>query len=145
MRSYSAREKGRPRRSQVTCDLVGVAEFEPAACSSRSQVGRRLNFESLPLTCSAPSAGVRRGPAAASGIVTQIVTRRGQAGGDLHLPGSDQMSSRIRPSAPRHDPIRPMARPFRRSSFGTCPSSAAARARTLAGTQLLRLAASRLA
>jgi hypothetical protein len=36
-RSHSALRKGHPRRSQVACDLVGVAGFEPAASSSRTR------------------------------------------------------------------------------------------------------------
>jgi hypothetical protein len=38
MHSHLPHEKGHSRRSQVACELVGVAGFEPAASSSRSQV-----------------------------------------------------------------------------------------------------------
>jgi hypothetical protein len=44
MLSHSERIKGHPRRSQVACDLVGVAGFEPAASSSRTKRAAKLRY-----------------------------------------------------------------------------------------------------
>ena len=75
MRSYSAREKGRPRRSQVACDLVGVAGFEPAASSSRSQVPGLSWWAHPAADLVELSANVRRNPCWNAAIVTQWVTQ----------------------------------------------------------------------
>ena len=54
--------------------LVGVAGFEPAASSSRSQVSVRSGSRILLLTLCALSTTVRRCVTLAVGIVTQLVT-----------------------------------------------------------------------
>ena len=52
-----------------------MAGFEPAASSSRSQVGKRAASTPAHLTCEQPSITVRWCPSPAAGVVTQLVTR----------------------------------------------------------------------
>jgi hypothetical protein len=56
-------------------ELVGVAGFEPAASSSRSQVAQRLINALLCLTWGRASVDVRWRPQPSVVIVTQLVTR----------------------------------------------------------------------
>jgi hypothetical protein len=59
-----------------TCNYhVGVAGFEPAASSSRSQLGVRTARAAVCLTWEAPSIGVRGHPLLATAMVTHLVTR----------------------------------------------------------------------
>ena len=84
MHSHSVRHsltnKGGLRCLQLASELVRVAGFEPAASSSRSQVRASPACGVGRLTLAQPSAGVHRHTLAASGIVTQLVTRLIQAG-----------------------------------------------------------------
>jgi hypothetical protein len=54
---------------------VGVAGFEPAASSSRSQLAMRTARAAVSLTWEATSADIRRGPSLTTAIVTHLVTR----------------------------------------------------------------------
>lgn len=54
---------------------IGVAGFEPATSSSRSQVTMRTASAPACLTCEQPSVNVRWCPSLASGAVTHFVTR----------------------------------------------------------------------
>ena len=56
-------------------ELVGVAGFEPAASSSRSQVAVRAASAVARVACGRPSVGVRWRPPLSVAIVTQFVTR----------------------------------------------------------------------
>jgi hypothetical protein len=56
-------------------ELVGVAGFEPAASSSRSQLAMRTTTASACLTWELPSIGVRWRPLLSVVIVTHLVTR----------------------------------------------------------------------
>jgi hypothetical protein len=57
------------------CDLVGVAGFEPASSSSRSQLGLPRACLVAWLVCGSVSGIVRRRPSLPPVIVTQLVTR----------------------------------------------------------------------
>ena len=59
----------------MACDLVGVAGFEPAASSSRSQVHRSPRWAKLVAGLLRVSIDVRGSPPRCVAIVTQIVTR----------------------------------------------------------------------
>jgi hypothetical protein len=78
MLSYSPPASGRPGTSRMPSELVGVAGFEPAASSSRSQVSDHSGSRILPLTSSSLSAAVHWCVVPAVGIVTQLVTRSAQ-------------------------------------------------------------------
>ena len=54
---------------------VGVAGFEPAASSSRSQIAVRAASAAVRLTWERPSVNVRQRPVMNVPIVTQLVTR----------------------------------------------------------------------
>jgi len=56
-------------------ELVGVAGFEPAASSSRSQVAERATSAAARVPCSRPSMCVRWRPQLSVAIVTHFVTR----------------------------------------------------------------------
>jgi hypothetical protein len=62
---------------------VGVAGFEPAASSSRSQVAKRIVSAAARLTCGRQSIGVCQCPSLAPGAVTYFVTRSAALAGDL--------------------------------------------------------------
>jgi hypothetical protein len=66
--------------SQMLYELVGVAGFEPAASSSRSQVASRAASTAACLTWERPSIDVRWRSPLTMAIVTHLVTRLGQAG-----------------------------------------------------------------
>ena len=61
------------RSEPLTC--VGVAGFEPAASSSRSQVAMPTASDAACLTWELPSVSVRWRPLLAVAIVTHLVTR----------------------------------------------------------------------
>ena len=64
------------RNIAATCSfMVGVAGFEPAASSSRSQVPARTASAAACLTWEAPSVGVRWRPSLPVAIVTHLVTQ----------------------------------------------------------------------
>jgi hypothetical protein len=59
----------------MASELVGVAGFEPAASSSRSQVAVAAASAAAYLNWKLSSAGVRWCPLLARGVVTHLVTR----------------------------------------------------------------------
>jgi hypothetical protein len=61
------------RNEPLTC--VGVAGFEPAASSSRSQVTESVGSASAFLTCNASSISVPWRPSLATAVVTHLVTQ----------------------------------------------------------------------
>jgi hypothetical protein len=78
MLSYSARTESRAHVGHMPSDLVGVAGFEPAASSSRSQrAGKRTSFL-LWLTCLAPSVDVRRRSLVSAVVFSWLLTGSGR-------------------------------------------------------------------
>ena len=75
MLSYSAPAGSRSAVGYEPCDLVGVAVFEPAASSSRSQIAERNATAVVNLTSERPSVNVRQRPVMYVPVVTQLVTR----------------------------------------------------------------------
>jgi hypothetical protein len=59
----------------VACELVGVAGFEPAASSSRTQVPAGAASAAACAACDGPSVDVRCRPPLAVAIVTHFVTQ----------------------------------------------------------------------
>jgi hypothetical protein len=66
---------GHTRDPDMACELVGVAGFEPAASSSRSQVAVSTASAASYLTWERSSVSVRWRPLLALAIVTHLVTR----------------------------------------------------------------------
>ena len=75
MVSYAAPAICRSGGSRIPSELVGVAGFEPAASSSRSQVQTRSASAAARLAWDRPSVGVRWRPLQSMAIVTHFVTR----------------------------------------------------------------------
>ena len=73
--SYSPLAVSRCGGDQMPSELVGVAGFEPAASSSRSQVQTGATCGLARVACARPSVGVRRRPPSAVAIVTHFVTQ----------------------------------------------------------------------
>ena len=75
MLSYSPLAVSRCGGNQMPSELVGVAGFEPAASSSRSQVEARTASAEARVACGGPSVDARWRPPLAVAIVTHFVTR----------------------------------------------------------------------
>jgi hypothetical protein len=74
--------------------LVGVAGFEPAASSSRSQVQTRTASTAAFLAWDGPSVGVRWRPPLSVAIVTHFVIRPFASGRERLLPHTLSKSAR---------------------------------------------------
>ena len=69
------RESRSPEIPWLAVSVVGVAGFEPAASSSRSQVAARATSAATRVACGRLSVGVRWRPPLAVAIVTHFVTQ----------------------------------------------------------------------
>jgi hypothetical protein len=77
MLGYSAVDVSRLGDGRMPSELVGVAGFEPAASSSRSQVAAQTACARAYLAWERPCVSVRWRPLVEMAIVTHLVTRLG--------------------------------------------------------------------